>query len=115
MLTPYNNRPKITQTDINNGYVTRYFVRNVSTKVVTEIDKKQYEAYKNNALYERLELLWLISGFANDKLSTDNKIIYGTKHQNSVTVQFYEKRLPGLNRILPNPLEYFSGVDNRIE
>lgn len=115
MTTPYTNKPKITQTDINNGYVMRYFVRNVSTKIVTEVDKKQYEAFKFNALHETLELQWNISGFANDKLSTDNKIIYGTKHKNTITVQFYEKRLPGLNRVLSNPLEYFQGVDNQTQ
>ena len=112
MTTPYSNRPKITQIDISNGYVTRYFVRNVSTRMVTEIDKKQYEAFKNNVLYERIEFPWVITGLANDQLSTDNKIIYGTKHKNTVTTQFYNKRLPGLDRVLRNPLEYFIGTLN---
>jgi uncharacterized membrane protein len=112
MTTPYSNRPKITQIDISNGYVTRYFVRNVSTRMVTEIDKKQYEAFKNNVLYEKLELQWNISGFANDIVSTDNKIIYGTKHKNSVIIEFYNRKLPGLSRLLSNPLEYFQGVTN---
>jgi len=115
MTTTHTNKPKITQTDINNGYVTRYFVRNVSTKVVTEIDKKQYEAFKNNVLYERIEFPWVITGLANDQLSTDNKIIYGTKHKNTVTTQFYNKRLPGLDRVLRNPLEYFIGTLNTSE
>lgn len=123
MLTPHNNRPKITQTDINNGYVTRYFVRNISTKVVTEIDKKQYEAYKNNSLYERLELPWIISGFANNIISTDGQIIYGAKHKNAVTICFYERRMPGLTRLFgglscppvdinPKLLEYSQGTMN---
>jgi hypothetical protein len=115
MTTTHTNKPKITQTDIHNGYVTRYFVRNVSTKVVTEIDKKQYEAFKNNVLYERIEFPWVITGLANDQLSTDNKIIYGTKHKNTVTTQFYNKRLPGLDRVLRNPLEYFIGTLNTSE
>lgn len=80
--------------------------------MVTEIDKKQYEAFKNNVLYEKLELQWNISGFANDIVSTDNKIIYGTKHKNSVIIEFYNRKLPGLSRLLSNPLEYFQGVTN---
>lgn len=115
MNTPYTNKPKITQADINNGYVMRYFVRNLSTKLVTEIDKKQYEAFKNNVLYEKLELQWRITGFANDIITKDNKIIYGTKHSNTITTQFYDKRLSGLQRVLRNPLEYFQGVDNKTE
>lgn len=112
MTTPYANTPKITQTDINNGYVTRYFVRNISTKAITEVDKKQYDMFKTNVLYEKLDLRWGISGFANNKLAADNNIIYGTKHSNSVITQFYNKRLPGLNRLLSNPLQYFQGVTN---
>ena len=115
MTTPLSNKPKITQTDINNGYVTRYFVRHISTKVVTEVDKKQYDIFKQNTLYETIDFRWVITGYANDTLSTDNKIIYGTKHKNTVTTQFYDKKLPGLTRLLKNPLEYFQWVDNRTE
>jgi hypothetical protein len=115
MTIPYTNKPKLTQNDLTNGYVMRYFVRNVSTKVVTEVDKKQYEAFKTNMLYEKLELRWLVTGFANNKLAIDNNVIYGTKHKNTVTTQFYENRLPGLQRILKNPLEYFQGIDNSPE
>lgn len=115
MSTPYTNKPKVTQDDIKNGYVMRYFVRNISTKIVTEIDKKQYEAFQTNVMHEKLELQWRITGFANNILATDKNIIYGTKHANTVTIQFYEKRFPGLQRILHDPLEYFQGVDNRTE
>ncbi len=112
MTTPLTNKPKITQIDINNGYVTRYFVRNVSTKVVTEVDKKQYDTFKQNTLYETVDFPWVITGLANDVIATDGKIIYGTKHKNTVTTQFYDKKLPGLTRLLNNPLEYFQGTRN---
>jgi hypothetical protein len=115
MTTPLTNKPKITQTDINNGYVTRYFVRNVSAKVVTEVDKKQYDTFKQNTLYETVDFPWLITGLANDVLAIDGKIIYGTKHKNTVTTVFYNKKMPGLDRLLINSLEYFQGVDNKTE
>lgn len=124
MLTPYTNRPKVTQTDILNGYVTRYFVRNVSTKLITEVDKKQYEAFKLNALYETVNFPWIITGFANNIISTDGQIIYGAKHKNAVTICFYERRMTGLTRLFgglscppvninPKLLEYFQGTMNR--
>lgn len=113
MSTPYNTRPKITQNDINNGYVTRYFVRHISTKVVTEVDKKQYETFRVNTLYQNISFPWVIDGFANDILATDGKVIYGTKHKNTVTTQFYDKKLPGLARLLSNSLEYFQGTRNQ--
>lgn len=111
--SPLSNRPVITSKDILSGYVTRYFARNTSTKLITEIDKIQYEMFRNNALYETLDIPWIITGLANDTVSSDNKIIYGTKHKNTVTINFYENKMPGLNRVLRNPLEYFQGLDNR--
>ncbi len=107
MTTPYSTRPKITQVDIRSGFVTRYFVRHISTKLITEVDKKQYEAFTTNVLYELVYFPWVITGFANDTLSSDGAVIYGTKHKNTVTTQFYDKKLPGLTRLLKNPLEYF--------
>jgi hypothetical protein len=115
MTTPYSTRPKITQVDVRSGFVTRYFVRHISTKLITEVDKKQYEAFKTNVLYERVEFPWVITGFANDTLSSDGTIIYGAKHKNTVTAVFYDKNMPGLTRLLSNPLEGFQGVDNRVD
>lgn len=114
-MTPYSNKPKITVTNLSQGYVIRYFVRNVSTKVITEVDKKQYDAFKQNPLFQTFELQWILTAFANDKTSVDGQTIYGTKHKNTITIEFYNKRYPGLNTILNNPLEYFQGVDNRTE
>jgi len=113
MNTPYSNKPKITQDDISNGFVKRYFVRNISTKLITEVDKNQYVSFQSNPLFELLEIPWIITGFAKDTVATDKQPIYGTEHKNTVTINFYEIRLPGLSRVLRNPLEYFQGVDNR--
>ena len=112
MPTPYTTRPKVTQLDISNGFVTRYFVQHISTKLITEVDKKQYEAFKTNVLYERVDFPWIITGLANDTLSSNGTVIYGTKHKNTVTTTFYNKKMPGLTRLLYNPLEGFQGVRN---
>ena len=112
MPTPYSTRPKVTQRDISNGFVTRYFVQQISTKLITEVDKKQYEAFKKNVLYEYVDFPWVITGLANDTLATDGNIIYGTKHKNTVTTAFYNKKMPGLTRLLSNPLEGFQGTRN---
>ena len=112
MPTPYSTRPKVTQLDISNGFVTRYFVQNISTKLITEVDKKQYEAFKTNVLYGRIDFPWVIMGLANDTLATDGNIIYGAKHKNTVTTAFYNKKMPGLTRLLSNPLEGFQGTRN---
>ena len=115
MKAPLSNKPKITTTDIEKGFVSRYFVKLVSDFKVVEVDKKQYDEFKRNAFYQTLELPWLISGYANDTIAVDGKTIYGVRHKNQTTVNFYSRQMPGLSRILYNPLEYFQGVDNRTE
>ncbi len=112
MTVPLSNRPKITQEDLFNGFVTRYFVRSISTNAITEIDSVQFGKFKSNPLYQTLELPWLIVGRAYDSTSVDGKIVYGTQHKNIVTTIFYDKRMPGLARILREPLKYFNGVYN---
>lgn len=112
MMEPLSNRPNITQRDINNGYVMRYFVRNISTKVITEVDSVQYARFKRDVMFQTLEMQWLISGYANDIISTDGKTIFGVRNKNTITIKVYNDVMPGLITLLRNPLEYFLGVDN---
>lgn len=110
--TPLSNRPKLTQQDLDIGYVMRYFVQHISTKAITEIDATQFAKFQTNPRYETLQLEWYVMGLANDKRAKDGKLLYGTKHKNTVTTVFYNERMPGLIRKLRNPLEYFNGVYN---
>jgi hypothetical protein len=115
MTEPLSNRPKITVNDVSLGYVMRYFAKHISMSKVIEIDKLQYDVFKLNPLYITLELKWMINGFANDTTSKDGKTIYGVKHQNEVTLNFAEQKMPGIKNFLRNPLEYFQGLDNRTQ
>jgi hypothetical protein len=106
---PLSNRPKITNQDILAGFVMRYFVQYVPTKKIIEIDKKQYDVFKNNPFYQPLEMKWIISGYDKDTTAADGQIVYGAGHKNQVSLDFYDKKMPGLKHMIRNPLEYFSG------
>ena len=108
--TPLSNRPKITDKDILAGYITRYFIKRVSTNKIIEVDKNQYDVFKNNPFYENLEMKWVIGGYDKDITSADGQMIYGAGHRNEVSLDFYEKKMSGLKRIIRNPLEYFNGT-----
>lgn len=111
MREPLSNKPKITNQDILRGYVNRYFVQNISTKVIIEIDQKQYELFKREPNYVSVELRWVISGNATDTMNGDGSVInYGAIHRNKTLVEWYSKGMPGLIRMLPNPIEYFQGT-----
>jgi hypothetical protein len=115
MAEPLSNRPKLTVNDVSLGYISRYFIKHISMPKIIEIDKRQYDVFKFDSLYETLELKWMINGFANNTVAKDGKTIYGVKHQNEVTLNFVEQKIPGIKNFLRNPLEYFQGVYNRTE
>jgi hypothetical protein len=106
---PLSNRPRITIKDIDAGYIIRYFIQSVSSKKITEVDKVQYDVFKNNPFYQSLQIKWIIGGYDKDSIATDGQPLYGAGHRNQVSLDFYDKKMPGLKRIIRNPLEYFSG------
>lgn len=110
MSTPLSNRPRITENDIANGYVMRYFVKFIDHNRIVEVDKTQYVKLSRNALYQSLELVWLIGGTDTDSVATDGTVIRGTEYRNQVTIDFYDKKMRGLKGVLSNPLEYFNGI-----
>jgi hypothetical protein len=111
-IEPLSNKPKISNADVYRGYVTRYFVQQVSTKKITEVDRRQFESILGNTLYNVLELKWVIIGYSDNIKATDGSIIYGARHQNLITIEWHSVQMPRLNRILRNPLEYFVGIRN---
>lgn len=113
MSEPLSNRPKITKRDISIGYIMRYFLQHISIKNIIEVDKKQYDTFKNNPLYISVELKWTISGNKDNIVAIDGKTVYGVEHKNTVVVTWYNKKMVGLDRTLSNKLEYFTETSIR--
>jgi hypothetical protein len=60
---PVSTRPVVTQNDARNGYLTRYFVRTINTKLdIAEVDEKQYETFVKNPRFVTTKLRWKIVG-----------------------------------------------------
>ena len=107
---PLTNKPKITQVDIIQGYVMRYFVKSISLSKVVEVDKSQYTIFNQNPMYVCVSLKWVIGGNDMDITTKDNQIYKGAESRNTASIDFYNRKLPGLVDVLRNPLEYFSGI-----
>lgn len=111
MAEPLVSKPKITRSDVAKGYITRYFVRMVSSNKITEVDKSQYDTFKSNPFYQNLQMNWVITGNDENTKTSDGKVAYGVKHQNSVLMEYYNQEMPGISgSVLRNPLEYFNGT-----
>lgn len=107
MPTPFSNRPKITKESVSSGYVTRYFTKPINENKITEIDQKQYDRFINNPYFQSIQLLWYIKGSKDDTKDLDGRTIRGVRSRNQEITKFYETKLPGLSRMLLNPLEYY--------
>jgi hypothetical protein len=107
-MEPLATKPKITNKEISQGYVTRYFIKIKSNNKVLEIDEQQFNQFSTSTSYQTLKLNWIIGG--NDATIYKNGYnIAGAYDQNSTIRQTYNTIMPGLINLLPNPLEFFKG------
>lgn len=110
MLVPFSNKPKITVEDVSTGFVNRYFVKQLSSKKITEIDKVQYDKFVRNPYYTAITVPWAIAGYDKDILDNSGNLILGAANRNLQIIKYYEEKMSGLGNILKNPLEYFNGT-----
>lgn len=113
MRTPIETRPRIITEQIQEETIVRYFVQLVSTRKIYEVDLDQYNIFVYNPYYIAIKLPWVIAGNKNTD-TFNGKVRLGALDKNNNIIKYYNTKLPGLNRKLSNPLEYFVGTNNNI-
>ena len=105
----------ITTADIQNKFVTRYFLQKTNQPQVIEIDKRQFDFWTENkidqAIYNGVAIKWKITGNANTITVNSAKQI-GVIEFNSEQIRLAKKKLSGIETKLTNPLELY--VDTTI-
>ena len=97
--TPYY--PILTDTEINNGEFTRYFLKKSNENVYTEVSPNNFSDSLSSNLYLRIQLPWVIRGEEENVRSINAKQIV-----------FVEKNLQivGLEKFLKyNYLQFYQG------
>jgi len=97
-----------TERDYTNGFIKRFFIkkRNDYNSVVIEIDNKQYDTLTdkrkgiNGNLYYGITLEWKITGKIYDVKKNDIITENGIYDTNKRTIQHYEKKMKGLQKLL---------------
>ena len=66
--TPY--KPILTDANYRDGFVTRYFVKHLSSTnlEITEVDELMYKALRKNPLYQQVSFRWKIKGKLHDHI-----------------------------------------------
>jgi len=111
---PKSTYISINQNDINIGYKIRYFLQKRNSKVILEIDTDQYNKWKtkqiDNILYSAVKITWRITGEKSDKFEKGVSIT-GVKSKNLREIKNANKKMPGITKLLSNPLQYYTDTD----
>jgi predicted transcriptional regulator len=107
--TPQQVMPVVIQSDARIGFIVRYFVRQVNDiSFIVEVDRKQYDDFKENPRFIVTKLNWKIVGKKETVYLQNNTSIYGVKDQNKLIVSDADLTFGGLSSYITNYLEYWT-------
>ena len=100
--------PIVTQSDAENGYIYRYFIRLTNDETfVMEIDRLQYDKLKDNSRFITTQLRWKIVGKKETYTTSYGATFYGVEDINRKLVISADLTFGGLTRYIRNYLEYW--------
>jgi hypothetical protein len=102
---------EISQQNIIDGYIDRYFLQNIVSKKIIEISKTTNDKLSKKIidpnLYTSVELRWYITGDKFDK--TENGVlIQGVQTKNINEIRIAARTISDISQYLNNELEYYS-------
>ena len=114
---PYTVNVQPTREDIRQGFMIRYFIKQQTSSVVFEIDKLQYDSWKNNGIdrrmYQAVQLTWYISGQIQDTVSKSVQIL-GIQSKNELQIKNAAQTINNIASYLTNLLEHYTDNDYSI-
>jgi hypothetical protein len=110
---PTSALPIITSVEVADGFVTRYFIRSVTdTSYILEIDKRQYELFKQNPRFVTTQVKWKIVGKTETTITEYGAKNLGVRDYNILQVSKADLTFGGLQRYIRNYLEYWLYDEN---
>lgn len=110
-LVPSSFIPTPTESDYSKGVITRYFIKRKNGKADTikEVSESDYNLVADNPLYQRITLIWKITGRLKDDFSNPSSPIYGIEDTNGRTVLDKNRDMLGIGLYL-NDLKQFAKI-----
>ncbi len=103
---PTSFKPSLMEKDYRKSNLTRYFVKAMDTKIITEVTKASYKFYKKKdtklkGLYAVVKLIWKLTGPLNDVVASDGTILKtGIIETNQRTMDLHKAKFPELPLVL---------------
>ncbi len=100
--------PVVTQSDAENGYITRYFARATNDKsYIVETDKTQYDNLKDNPRFITCIIKWKIVGPVESSKTPYGATSSGVREYNRKLVSTADLTFGGLSSYIRNYTEYW--------
>lgn len=103
---PVYNKTVPQQSDYENGFINRYFVKKINDRTIYEISKDNYVDISSN-IYIKIAINWKLTGKRNDVYQNKIKIYEGVYEYNKNQINKYKSYMTGLEKILRDPLEFW--------
>lgn len=95
---------KLTQLDLIQGQINRYFIKRVNEQMVFEIDSATYQKWKTRKIdpnmHIAVEIVWLISGDIEHVIAMNN-----------IQIQYAKTIISNIGIVLNNPAQYYTTAD----
>ena len=103
----FNRYTSPSSKDYEKGSMKRYFVKDIPSNKVSELDKKSYLVQKKeNKPYRKFHTIdWLVKGVIEDT-TISGYSAEGIKSKNAKTIASAEQALPGISNLLNNNSEF---------
>lgn len=106
--TPSQALPTVTQADVKNTFITRYFVRQVTDKnFIIEVDNVQYEELIENPRFVTAKIKWQIVGKKQSMKLLNGVVIPGVEEINRTVVSEADLTFGGLLKYITSYVEYW--------
>ncbi len=103
--------PVVTQSDAENGFLDRYFIKAANqSELIVEVDKDQYNLFKNNPRFIVAKIRWKIRGDVNTTTTAYGVKVLGVEDYNKNLVSRQDLTFKGLSRYINNYTAYWINI-----
>jgi len=107
--TPTQYFPVITQDNLRDGYLYRYFSKIANQNSVVEINKYDYDQLKDNPRFVTAKIKWKIVGPIETTKTFSGAINYGVRELNRRAIEREDLTFGGLKGYIRDYIQYWVG------
>ena len=109
LQSPTQYFPVITQDNLRDGYLYRYFSKIANQNSVVEINKYDYEQLKDNPRFATAKIKWKIVGPIETSKTFSGAINYGVRELNRRAIERVDLTFGGLRGYIRDYIQYWVG------